>query len=187
MSSRTTTPTPRDSMTDSPPLPQVRLKIVRRSNHPWIFQKMVEKPAVRIPPGSVVDVIDRDGQWVGRGLYNGHSRISLRILTADPNEAVDAAFVARKLDRALSLRREWLNLDAVTDSYRVVHAEADGLSGLVVDKFADIVVMEFFSAGMFRFRDTIRDQLAERFPGARFYWFAEDHVQKQESFDLRPM
>src|SRR5207237_9748297 len=84
-------------------------------------------------------------------------------------------------------RREWLNRDAVTDSYRVVHAEADGLSGLVVDKFADIVVMEFFSAGMFRFRDAIRDQLAARFPAARFYWFAEEHVQKQESFDLRPM
>src|SRR5206468_3366551 len=174
-------------MADSTPLPQVRLKIARRSNHPWIFQKMVEKPATRIPPGSIVDVTDRDGTWVGRGFYNGHSRISLRILTADANEAVDAAFLGRKLDRALALRREWLNLDAVTDSFRVAHAEADGLSGLVVDKFADIVVMEFFSAGMFRLREAIRDLLAERFPGAKFYWFAEDHVQKQESFDLRPM
>src|SRR4030095_2999887 len=99
--------------------------------------------------GSVVDVVDRDGQWVGRGFYNGHSRISLRILTADANEAVDADFMSRKLDRALELRRDLLKLDAVTDSYRIAHAEADGLSGLVVDKFADIVVMEFFSAGMF--------------------------------------
>src|SRR6516165_7022586 len=71
-------------MTD---LPQVRLKIVRRSSHPWIFQKMVEKPATRLPPGTVVDVIDRDGQWVGRGFYNGHSRITLRLLTTDQNEA----------------------------------------------------------------------------------------------------
>src|SRR5688572_15860401 len=45
-------------------LPRVRLKIARRSSHPWIFQKMVEKPPTRLPPGSVVDVEDRDGQWV---------------------------------------------------------------------------------------------------------------------------
>ena len=173
-------------MTTSPiPPPKIQLKITRRSNHPWIFQKMVERPVGRIPPGTIVEVVDRDGQWVGRGFYNAHSRITLRLLTADANEAVDAAFIGRKLDRAIALRREWLNLDTVTDSFRVVHAEADGLSGLVVDKFADIIVMEFFSAGMFRFRDTIRELLAERFPGARFYGFAEDHVQKQESFDCR--
>src|SRR5579863_7824263 len=94
--------------TDSAPvaqLPQVRLKIARRSSHPWIFQKMVEKPAARLPPGSVVDVLDRDGHWVGRGFYNGHSRITLRILTTDPNEAIDDAFFVRRLGRAVSLRR----------------------------------------------------------------------------------
>src|SRR5579864_4544132 len=167
--------------------PQVRLLIARKSWHPWIFRKMVEKPAERIPPGSVVEVLDRDGTWVGRGFYNGHSRITLRMLTTNPQEAIDAAFFGRMLDRALALRRDWLNLESVTNAYRIVHSEADGLSGLVVDRFADIIVLEFFSAGMFRFRDTIRDLLLERFPGARYYWFAEEHVQKQESFDLRPM
>ncbi len=81
-------------------LPQVRLKIARRSSHPWIFQKMVEKPAARLPPGGVVDVVDRDGQWAGRGFYNGHSRITLRILTTDAAEAVDDAFFARRIGRA---------------------------------------------------------------------------------------
>src|SRR6478735_1600114 len=84
-----------------PALPSVRLKIARRSSHPWIFQKMVEKPASRVPPGSVVDVIDRDGEWVGRGFYNGHSRIALRLLTADPAEAIDDAFFARRNERAV--------------------------------------------------------------------------------------
>src|SRR5262245_63613404 len=109
------------------PLPQVRLKIERRSNHPWIFQKMVEKPATKLPGGSVVDILDRTGQWVGRGLYNGHSRIALRVLTADPNEAIDAAFFERRLNRAIELRRQWLGLDAVADAYRMVHSEGDGL------------------------------------------------------------
>jgi 23S rRNA (cytosine1962-C5)-methyltransferase len=173
----------------SPPtgLPQVRLKIARRSAHPWIFQKMVEKPAVRIPPGSVVDILDRDGQWVGRGFYNGHSRIALRVLSADPAEAIDEAFFAGRLAQAITLRRDWLRLDAITDAYRVVHAEGDGLSGLVVDRFGATLVLEFFAAGMHRFRDALVRALAGHFPDSRFYWFAEEHVQKQESFDCRPL
>ena len=51
---------------------------------------MVEKPAERVAPGSVVDIVDRDSQWVGRGFYNGHSRITLRVLTTDQRQAIDA-------------------------------------------------------------------------------------------------
>ncbi|MCZ2343306.1 MAG: class I SAM-dependent rRNA methyltransferase [Bacteroidales bacterium] len=166
-------------------LPTVYLKIDRRSSHPWIFQKMVEKPATRIPPGSVVDVVERSGQWVARGFYNGHSRIAVRVLTADANEAIDEAFLERKLSAAITFRREMLKLDTVTDAYRLVHSEADGLSGLVVDRFGDTIVIEYFSAGAFRLRDTVRAVLDRQFPGSRFYWFAEEHVQKQESFDCR--
>src|SRR5689334_4630574 len=160
-------------------LPQVRLKIVRRSGHPWIFQKMVEKPATRLPSGSVVDILDRDGQWVGRGFYNGHSRISLRVLTTDPAEAIDDAFFARRLAQAVELRRQWLGLDAVSDAYRLVHSEGDGLSGLVVDRFGGTIVLEFFAAGPYRFRPAIEAALGAQFPESRFYWFAEEHVQKQ--------
>jgi 23S rRNA (cytosine1962-C5)-methyltransferase len=166
-----------------PANPTVQLKIERRSNHPWIFQKMVEKPAERPKPGSVVDIYDRDGSFAGRGFYNGHSRIALRVLTQDPDEAVDVPFFERKIARAVELRREVLRLDAVTDAYRVVHSEGDGLSGLVVDRFADTLVIEFFSAGMFRQRDVIRRCLLAHYPDSQVYAFAEDHVQKQESFD----
>jgi 23S rRNA (cytosine1962-C5)-methyltransferase len=172
-------------MSDASPLPRVRLKIERKSSHPWVFQKMVERPAGRIAPGTVVDVEDRDGKWVGRGFYNGHSRISLRVLSADPAEPIDAGFFARRIRQAVELRRDVLKLDAVTDSYRLVHSEADGLSGLVVDRFGSTVVLEFFSAGMYRVRQTLLDVLGAQFPGSRFYWFAEEHVGKQESFDCR--
>jgi 23S rRNA (cytosine1962-C5)-methyltransferase len=173
-------------MSESEPLPTVRLKIARRSNHPWIFQKMVEKPTRKVPNGSVVDILDREGVWVGRGLYNGHSRIALRVLTGTASEVIDAAFFDRKLQHAIGLRRELLQLDGVCDAYRLVHSEADGLSGLVVDRFGDMMVMEFFSSGMYRWRTTIQEVLATHFPNSRFYWFAEEHVQKQESFDCRP-
>jgi 23S rRNA (cytosine1962-C5)-methyltransferase len=59
------------------------------------------------------------------------------------------------------------------------------LSGLVVDRFAETLVIEFFSAGMYRFREVIQAALAEHYPGSALYWFAEEHVQKQESFDCR--
>jgi 23S rRNA (cytosine1962-C5)-methyltransferase len=166
-------------------LPQVKLTIARRSSHPWIFQRMVEKPASRPPGGTVVDIVDRDKQWVGRGFYNGHSRIALRVLTSNADEAIDAGFFARRLNQAVALRKDWLQLDAVTDAYRLVHSEGDNLSGLVVDRFGSTIVIEYFAAGMYRFRQEIQDALAAHFPGAGFYWFAEEHIQKQESFDCR--
>jgi 23S rRNA (cytosine1962-C5)-methyltransferase len=172
-------------MEQSLALPVIRLRIERRSNHPWIFQKMVDKPAVRPKPGSLVDIVDNTGAWVGRGFYNGHSRISLRVLTEDPDEAIDQAWFVRKIGEAAALRRHTLRLDEETDAWRVVHSEGDGLSGLVVDRYGDLLVVEFFSAGMFRHREWIYAALKEAFPGCRFYSFAEEHVQKQESFDFR--
>ncbi|TKR30175.1 class I SAM-dependent rRNA methyltransferase [Luteimonas gilva] len=167
------------------PLPIVRLKNAWRSSHPWIFQKLVEKPVQRPKPGSIVDVVGVDGEWIGRGFYNGHSRIAVRILETDRDVPVDAAWFARKIGEAVALRRETLKLDAVSDAWRVVHSEGDGMSGLVVDRYGDLLVVEFFSAGMFRHREWIYDALKREFPGARFYSFADEHVQKQESFDFR--
>ena len=166
-------------------LPRVRLKIERRSSHPWVFQKMVDKPTTKVAGGAVVDVLDRGGHWVGRGFYNGHSRITLRMMTADPAEMIDDAFFAKVIGRAVELRRDVLKLDAVTDAYRLVHSEADDLSGLVIDKFGDMIVVEFFSAGMYRCRQMIVNALEAKFPGCKTYWFAEEHVGKQESFDCR--
>jgi 23S rRNA (cytosine1962-C5)-methyltransferase len=164
--------------------PAVRLKIERRSNHPWIFQKMVEKPPTKPRPGSIVEIYDRDNTWCGRGFYNGHSRIALRVLTIDPDEAIDEAWFHRKIAAAVSLRRDVLKLDEVGNAWRVMHAEGDGISGLVVDRYDDLVVVEFYSAGAFRHREWIFVALSVQFPGCRFYWSADEHVQKQESFDL---
>jgi 23S rRNA (cytosine1962-C5)-methyltransferase len=165
--------------------PIVRLRNAWRSNHPWIFQKLVEKPASKPRPGSIVEIIGVDGEWIGRGFYNGHSRIALRILETDRDVDVDAAWFARRIAAAVALRRDVLGLDAVSDAWRVVHSEGDGLSGLVVDRYGDLLVVEYFSAGMFRHREWIYEALKQQFPGCRFHAFADEHVQKQESFDFR--
>jgi 23S rRNA (cytosine1962-C5)-methyltransferase len=166
-------------------LPAIRLKSDRAPGHPWVWSAQVHKPEERIPPGSVVDVVDAKGRFAGRGFWNGHARIALRLLTADPAETIDANWIAARIARAVRLRRELLELDKATDAWRVVHSEGDGLSGLIVDRYADILVVEYFAAGMWKFRDAIRDALLAHFPGARLYGFAETHVQKQESFDCR--
>ncbi|WP_240125617.1 class I SAM-dependent rRNA methyltransferase [Thermomonas alba] len=169
----------------SEPLPVVRLKNAWNSTHPWIFQRLVEKPAQRLKPGSIVEVVGVDGAFVGRGFYNGHSRIALRMLERDPAVAVDAAWFVRKIGQAVRLRREILRLDDVSNAWRVVHSEGDGISGLVVDRYDDLIVVEFFSAGAWRHRSLIFDALREYFPGCRFHSFADEHVQKQESFDYK--
>ena len=166
------------------PLPTVRLKNAWRSSHPWIFQRLVEKPAQRISPGSIVDAVGVDGDWIGRGFYNGRSRIALRILETNPEVAVDADWFQRRIGEAVRLRREVLRLDEVSDGWRAVNSEGDGLSGLIVDRYADLLVIEFFSAGMFRHREWIYDALREHFPGCRIHAAADEHVQKQESFDF---
>jgi 23S rRNA (cytosine1962-C5)-methyltransferase len=166
-------------------IPTVRLRNPWRSNHPWILQKLVDKPVSKPKPGSVVDIVGIDGDWIGRGFYNGHSRIALRILETDREVAIDAGWFARKIAAAVALRREVLQLDAISDAWRVVHSEGDGLSGLVVDRYGDLLVVEYFSAGMFRHREWIYDALRAQFPGCRFHAFADEHVQKQESFDFR--
>ena len=166
------------------PNPVVRLKNAWRSSHPWIFQKLVEKPAQKPRPGEIVDAYDVDGQFIGRGFYNGHSRIALRILETDPARAVDAGWFERRIGEAVALRRQVLKLDEVSNAWRVVHSEGDGLSGLVVDRYDDLLVVEFFSAGMYRHREWIYAALRRHFDGARIYSFADEHVQKQESFDF---
>ena len=83
----------------------------------------------------------------------------------------------------MALRREVLKLDDAGDAWRVVNSEGDGLSGLVVDRYGDTLVTEYFAAGMWRLREAIDAALLDHFPGARIYAFAEQHVQKQESFD----
>ena len=167
------------------PLPVVRLKNAWKSTHPWIFQRLVEKPAQRPKPGSIVDVTGVDGVFIGRGFYNGHSRIALRMLESNPDIEVDAGWFERKLAEAVQLRRDILKLEQTSNAWRVFHSEGDGISGLVVDRYDDLLVVGFFSAGAWRHREWIFNGLRTLFPGCRFHSFADEHVQKQESFDYR--
>jgi len=147
-------------------LPVLHLKTLRNSTHPWIFGKMVGRIDRRVGPGALVEVRDRDGGFVGRGIYNPAKTIALRLLTEFPAEQIDDDFFRRKLIAAKSLREDVLRLGETGDSYRLVHSESDGLSGLIVDKFADVIVIEPFSAGYVALAPRLIRVLQELYPGA---------------------
>jgi 23S rRNA (cytosine1962-C5)-methyltransferase len=155
--------------------------------HPLVYRKMVVGPVgpVRPNPGDLVRVVDRDGCPLGFGLWNGRSQISLRIL-ASGTAAPDRAFWGRRIDRAVSLRRELLELDAVTNAYRVVHAEGDGLSGLVIDRFDDVLSAEVFSLGMYQRIGPILALAAERLGTRHCRAVVDDRIAQAEGFAGRP-
>lgn len=166
-------------------LPVIQLKSERKPGHPWVWSAQVHKPQHKLPPGSVVAVHDARDRFVAYAFWNNHARIALRLLEQDADAPIDAQWIAERITRAVQLRRQWLRLDDASDAWRVVHSEGDGLSGLVVDRYANTLVIEYFAAGMWRLRDAIHEALLTHFPGAQLYWFAETRVQKQESFDCR--
>ncbi len=118
--------------------------------HPWIYRSDVS-PA-RIPAG-IVEVRDGRGRFLGRALYSPASEIRLRLLTRK-TEPIDVGFWERRLERAAALRS---GLEANTSAYRLVHAEADGLPSLIVDRYGEWLVVQLLSAGL----EAVRDQVLE--------------------------
>jgi 23S rRNA (cytosine1962-C5)-methyltransferase len=131
------------------PLSPLRLKKTSedavRAGMPWVYAgDMIESSELlHLPPGSLVAIENHKGQSVGTGYFNGKSQIACRVLTVKP-EPIDTAFFVARLTKALALREKMINVPY----YRLVHSEADGLPGLLVDRFGDILVVQAGTAGM---------------------------------------
>ena len=139
---------------------QVHLKKDRevpvQRGHPWIFSGAVE--AVEGPPDAagIADVFDAKKNWLARGLYNQKSQIRVRILTWQ-QETIDGDFFARRLRQAFALRQR--HLSAATTAYRIANGEGDFLPGLIVDRYGNFLVLQFFTAGMALFKQDIVEAL----------------------------
>lgn len=166
----------------------VRLKARRGSPHPWIWRTMIaERELPRdLVPGQVVRVVDKDGEALGRAFWNPRSTIALRMVTHNPDEVVDAAFFEHKIGEALRFRRDVLGLEAVTDGYRIVHAEADGLSGLMVDRLGGVVSVEVFGIGFARHVAMVKQALKKLLPGLGVVARADARSGQIEGFDIAP-
>ena len=136
--------------------------------------------------GDLVRVVDRDDLPLGFGLWNARSQISLRLLSRGVDPPGEDFWLSR-IDRALALRREMLRLDEVTNAYRVLHAEGDGLSGLIVDRFDDVLSVETFSLGMYQRIGPILDLIAERLGTRHFRVHVDERIALAEDFSGRPV
>ena len=136
--------------------------------HPWIFSGAILGADGEPANGDVVDVVSGRGDWLGRGLYSATSQIAVRILTFDRAETIDAAFFQRRLEAAWRRRADrWDPKER--NAVRWVHGEGDGLPGLVVDRYADVVSIQVQTAGMDRWKDAIADAIAALAPGCAVY------------------
>jgi 23S rRNA (cytosine1962-C5)-methyltransferase len=160
-----------------------REKAVRR-RHPWIFSGAVERVQGEPAAGATVDVLDSAGRFVARGAYSPASQIRLRAWTFDVRENVDRDFFRRRLVRAVELRRR-LGLLGERQACRLVFAEADGLPGLIVDRYAGELVCQFLSAGAEHWRDTIVLLLLELCAPQSIYERSEASARKKEGLASR--
>jgi 23S rRNA (cytosine1962-C5)-methyltransferase len=130
-----------------------------RRRHPWIFSGAIEKVLGKPDHGDTVAVQSADGKSLAKAAYSPKSQIRARVWTFD-GEEVDAAFFRARLTEAIALRAA-LPASRHTNALRLVHGESDGLPGLIVDRYADVLVTQFLSAGVERWREPILDLLAE--------------------------
>ena len=125
------------------------------AGHPWIFSNEIkmEAAAKALPPGSIVAIAAADGRALGCAAFNPHALIAARLLDRDPQRSIDRRFFLQRFERALALRRRLY----AEPYYRLVHAEADGLPGLILDRFGDVAVLQLNTAGMARLETEIID------------------------------
>jgi 23S rRNA (cytosine1962-C5)-methyltransferase len=109
--------------------------------HPWVLDSAVDRLEGEAADGDVVDLLTEKGKFIARGLYNSRSRIRVRLYSWNPADALDEEFWRRRLTAAVDFRRELGYLEP-SDACRLVFSEADGLSGLIVDRYADYLAIQ---------------------------------------------
>ena len=117
-----------------------------RAGHPWAFSNeiLMDPETKALPPGSLVILRAPGGEALGLATFNPHSLIAARVLTSNPEASVDALFLGRRLAQAAALRDRLIGVPY----YRLIHAEADGLPGVIIDRFGDALVVQVNTAGM---------------------------------------
>ena len=143
--------------------------------HPWVFQGSIERG--RADLGETVRVEGHDGRFLAWGAYSPESQIRVRAWSFQEGERIDAAFFARRLETALALRAR---LAVPSDGVRLVHGEADGLPGLVVDRYGDLLSAQFLAAGAERWKAVIADALLQLTGCTRLYERSDAGVRALE-------
>lgn len=131
--------------------------VLRR--HPWVFSGAVQRVDEEPASGGTLDVLSSNGDFLARASYSPHSQIRARVWTFN-DEPVDKDFFYRRIKSAIHARDTW-HLTPDTSAFRLIHAESDGIPGLIVDRYADVLVLQSLTAGSEYWKETIADILLE--------------------------
>jgi 23S rRNA (cytosine1962-C5)-methyltransferase len=151
------------------------------AGHPWIYRTQVADLKGFSQAGEAVEVVDSGGHYLGQGFYNPRPSLCCRLLTRH-DEAIDAGFFRRRLEAAWEYRR---TAGLISDAYRLCWSEADGLPGLVVDRYGPVSVVQCLTLGMSRAADWISAALAQLFPDGRVHRLDEATAARLEGFEPR--
>ncbi|MCR5536126.1 MAG: class I SAM-dependent methyltransferase [Succinivibrio sp.] len=149
-----------------------------RRRHPWVFSQAIESEDKSLEPGSLVRVLSNEQEYLCTGFYNPHSQIRVRALSFTESEAVDDLLISRRIELACSLRQGLV--ERGNTGVRLVSAEGDLLPGLIVDRYADFVVISISTAGMERFKSTIIATLRRLFPNSSGYERSDTKSRSKE-------
>jgi len=159
-------------------LPGKERSLLRR--HPWVFAGSIDRG--KADAGETVRVEDASGRFLAWGAYSGHSQIRVRAWSFIEAERIDRAFFQRRIEAALALRAR---LPIASTGVRLVHGEADGLPGLVADRYGDTLSVQFGAAGVERWKDTLADGLLQASGAARLYERSDASVRGLEGLEPR--
>ncbi|WP_286232486.1 class I SAM-dependent methyltransferase [Thalassotalea sediminis] len=151
--------------------------------HPWIFSKAINKVKGNPMLGDTVDLFDNKGKWLAKGAYSPESQITIRVWSFDENEEIDQTFFYKKLMDAQSRRQWFIDRDGLT-GYRLIAGESDGLPGVTIDKYENLIVCQLLSAGAEFHRYTIVNALTELFPDCHIYDRSDVDVRRKEGLPL---
>jgi 23S rRNA (cytosine1962-C5)-methyltransferase len=149
--------------------------------HPWIFTGAIHSHTGKLHSGDTVDVQSNNGTWLGRGAWSPESAIRVRIWTFVADEVIDNAFFLRRIETALQARQP---LTAVSNAFRVVSGESDGLPGITIDLYDNVLVCQLLSAGADRHRDKIVWALRKLFPDCSILERSDVQVREKEGLPL---
>jgi len=147
--------------------------------HPWIFAGAIEKTQGSKRPGEIVEVIDAKGRWVARGTLCPRSQIAVRLLTWDPGQAIDEAFFDERVAQAI-LGRNLIRPPIDSTARRLIHAEADGLPGTIVDQYGSYLVCQFLTAGAERWQGPVIAALKRRLSPTGIFERSDVTVREKE-------
>jgi len=171
---------------EEPQFPELRLRAREerrlKAGHAWVFSNEVDvksTPLSDFEPGAPVSIVAASGKSIGTGYVNPHSLIAARLISRDQRHPFSASYIMHRFRIALALRERLYP----EPNYRLVYAESDGLPGLIVDRYGELLVAQITTAGMERMKDAIVDGLRKLIAPKALLWRNDSSIRELEGLD----